>query len=249
MKKVVIIGLGIFGFNIMKELYDNGFEVIALDKSKEAVQRARDYSTKAIVADGTDKDVMEIIGIHEDDTVIISFGEDLAASTLITLHLRQMKIKNIIVKAPNEEHKLILEKVGATEVIIPEKEIAGKVAKSLISPNVLDYLPLSDDYMIFEMAPPNSFLGKTIGELQLRGKYHIEVIAVRDILSDRIKKILGTYGISKMKCAGASVSYTPTERSSINKMKLQALGVSDDIIAAATDVTQSVTLRVVIDKD
>ena len=189
MKKVVIIGLGIFGFNIMKELYDNGFEVIALDKSKEAVQRARDYSTKAIVADGTDKDVMEMIGIHEDDTVIISFGEDLAASTLITLHLRQMKIKNIIVKAPNEEHKLILEKVGATEVIIPEKEIAGKVAKSLISPNVLDYLPLSDDYMIFEMAPPNSFLGKTIGELQLRGKYHIEVIAVRDILSDRIHMV------------------------------------------------------------
>ncbi|MDQ5987652.1 MAG: Ktr system potassium uptake protein A [Syntrophus sp. SKADARSKE-3] len=189
MKKVVIIGLGIFGFNIMKELYENGFEVIALDKSKEAVQRARDYSTKAIVADGTDKDVMEMIGIHEDDTVIISFGEDLAASTLITLHLRQMKIKNIIVKAPNEEHKLILEKVGATEVIIPEKEIAGKVAKSLISPNVLDYLPLSDDYMIFEMAPPNSFQGKTIGELQLRGKYHIEVIAVRDILSDRIHMV------------------------------------------------------------
>jgi trk system potassium uptake protein TrkA len=189
MKKVVIIGLGIFGFNIMKELYENGFEVIAIDKSKEAVQRARDCSTKAIVADGTDKEVMEMIGIHEDDFVIISFGEDLAASTLITLHLKQMKIKNIIVKAPNEEHKLILEKVGATEVIIPEKEIAGKVAKSLISPNVLDYLPLSDDYMIFEMAPPNSFLGKTIGELQLRGKYHIEVIAVRDVISDRVHMV------------------------------------------------------------
>jgi trk system potassium uptake protein len=189
MKKVVVIGLGIFGSNIMKELYENGFEVIAIDKNKDAVQRARDYSTKAIVADGTDKDVMEMIGIHEDDSVIISFGEDLAAATLITLHLKQMKIKNIIVKAPNEEHKLILEKVGATEVIIPEKEIAGKVAKSLISPNVLDYLPLSDDYMIFEMAPPNSFLGKTIGELQLRGKYHIEVIAVRDIISDRIHMV------------------------------------------------------------
>ncbi len=189
MKKVVIIGLGIFGSNIMKELYENGFEVIAIDKNKDAVQRARDYSTKAIVADGTDKEVMEMIGIHEDDAVIISFGEDLAASTLITLHLKQMKIKNIIVKAPNEEHKLILEKVGATEVIIPEKEIAGKVAKSLISPNVLDYLPLSDDYMIFEMAPPNSFLGKTIAELQLRSRFHIEVIAIRDIISDRIHMV------------------------------------------------------------
>ena len=189
MKRIIVIGLGIFGLNIVKELYESGFEVIAIDKNKEAIQKIRDFSTKAIVADGMDKEVMEAIGIHADDVVIISFGEDLAASTLITLHLKQLKVKNIIVKAPNEEHKQILEKVGATDVIIPEKEIACKVAKSLISPNVLDYLPLSDDYMIFEMAPPNSFLGKTIADLQLRSKYHIEVIAIRDILSDRIHMV------------------------------------------------------------
>jgi trk system potassium uptake protein TrkA len=188
-KRVVVIGLGIFGFNIVKELYENGFEVIAIDKNKEAVQRVRDCSTKAILADGMDKEIMEAIGIQEDDVVIVSFGEDLAAATLITLHLRQMKVKTIIVKAPNEEHKLILEKVGATEVMIPEKEIAHKVSKSLISPNVLDYLPLSGDYMIFEMAPPNSFLGKTIAELQLRSRYHIEVIAIRDIVSDKVHMV------------------------------------------------------------
>jgi len=129
--------------------------------------------------------------------VIISFGEDLAAATLITLHLRQMKVKTIIVKAPNEEHKLILEKVGATEVMIPEKEIAHKVAKSLISPNVIDYLPLSDDYMIFEMAPPNSFLGKSIAQLQLRSRYHIEVIAIRDIVSDKIHMVPGAEFVIK----------------------------------------------------
>ena len=185
-QRVVVIGLGIFGFNIVRDLYEGGFEVIAVDKSKDAVQRVRDCSTKAIVADGTDKEIMDAIGIQEEDTVIISFGEDLAAATLTTLHLRQMKVKTIIVKAPNEEHKLILEKVGATEVMIPEKEIAHKVAKSLISPNVLDYLPLSDDYMISEMAPPNSFLGKSIADLQLRNRYHIEVIAIRDIVSDKI---------------------------------------------------------------
>ncbi len=188
-QRVVVIGLGIFGFNIVRELYESGFEVIAIDKNKEAVQRVRDCSTKAILADGTDKEIMEEIGIQEDDVVIISFGEDLAAATLITLHLKQMKVKTIIVKAPNEEHKLILEKVGATEVMIPEKEIAHKVAKSLISPNVIDYLPLSDDYMIFEMAPPNSFLGKTIAQLQLRSRYHIEVIAIRDIVSDKIQMV------------------------------------------------------------
>ena len=156
-QRVVVIGLGIFGFNIVRDLYEGGFEVIAVDKHKEAVQRVRDCSTKAIVADGTDKEILDEIGIQEEDVVIISFGEDLAAATLTTLHLRQMKVKTIIVKAPNEEHKLILEKVGATEVMIPEKEIAHKVAKSLISPNVLDYLPLSDDYMISKWPRPTAF--------------------------------------------------------------------------------------------
>jgi len=189
MKRVVVIGLGIFGSNIVRELYENGFDVIAVDKDKDAVHRIKDYATKAIVADGTDNEVMNHIGIHEDDVAIISFGEDLAASTLITLHLKQMKVKNIIVKAPNEEHKLILEKVGATDVIIPEKEVAGKVAKSLISPNVLDCLPLSEGYMIFEIAPPNSFLGKSIAELELRTKFHVEVIAVKDVLTDQITMV------------------------------------------------------------
>jgi len=132
---------------------------------------------------------MDHIGIQEDDVVIISFGEDLAASTLITLHMKKMKVKHIIVKAPNEEHKLILEKVGATDVIIPEKEVASKVAKSLISPSVLDCLPLSEGYMIFEIAPPNSFLGKSIGELELRSRYHIEVIAVKDVLTDQVHMV------------------------------------------------------------
>ena len=190
-QRVVVIGLGIFGFNIVRDLYTGGFEVIAVDKNKDAVQRVRDCSTKAIQADGTDKEIMEAIGIQEDDVVIISFGEDLAAATLITLHLKQMKVRTIIVKAPNEEHKLILEKIGATEVMIPEKEIAHKVAKSLISPNVLDYLPLSDEYMISEMAPPNSFLGKSLAQLQLRSRYHIEVIAIRDIVSDKITMVPG----------------------------------------------------------
>jgi trk system potassium uptake protein TrkA len=189
MKRVVVIGLGIFGSNIVRELYENGFEVIAVDKDKDAVHRIKDFATKAIVADGTDNEVMDQIGVHEDDVAVISFGDDLASSTLITLHLKQMKVKNIIVKAPNEEHKLILEKVGATDVIIPEKEVAGKVAKSLISPNVLDCLPLSEGYMIFEIAPPNSFLGKSIAELELRTKYHIEVIAVKDVLTDQITMV------------------------------------------------------------
>ncbi|HOI74324.1 MAG TPA: TrkA family potassium uptake protein [Syntrophales bacterium] len=189
MKRVIVIGLGIFGFNIAKELFEHGFEVIAVDKSKDAVQRIRDYATKAVLADGTDRDIMDMIGIQEDDLVIVSFGEDLAASTLITLHLKQLGVKTIITKAVSEDHKLILERVGATEAIIPEKVMAAKLARSLRYPNVLDYIPLSDDYMISEIAPPSGFLGKSIGELQLRGRYNIEVIAVRDVLTDRISMV------------------------------------------------------------
>jgi trk system potassium uptake protein TrkA len=189
MKRVIVIGLGIFGYNVVKELYENNVDVIAIDKKKEAIQAVRDFATKAIVADGTDKDLMDSIRIREDDLVIVSFGEDLAASTLITLHLRQMKVKDIIVKAPNEEHKLILEKVGATEVIIPEKEMADKIVKGIVSPNVLDYIPLSEDHMICEIATPKSFIGKTLGGLKVRSNYNIGVIAIRDTLTDRVEMV------------------------------------------------------------
>jgi len=189
MRRAVVIGLGIFGYHIARTLFENGFEVVAIDKNKDVIQKIRDYSTKAVLADGTDQEIMDEIGIGEDDIAIISFGEDLAAATLITLHLKQMKVKNIIVKAPNEDHKKILEKVGATEVIIPEMDVAKKLAKSLVSPNVMDYIPLSDDYMIFELAPPNSFLGKTLAQLQLRNRFNIEVIAVRDVIADHIHMV------------------------------------------------------------
>lgn len=188
-KRVVVIGLGIFGVNVVKNLYESRVDVIAIDKDKQAVQLVRDFSTKAIIADGTDRALLDTIGIREDDVVIVSFGEDLAASTLTTLHLKQMNVRQVIVKAPNEEHKQILEKVGATEVIIPEKEVAAKIARTLTSPNVIDYIPLAEDYLIFELAPPMGFIGKTIAELELRSKHHIEVIAIRDVLTSRFQMV------------------------------------------------------------
>ncbi len=193
MKRVVVIGIGIFGFNLVKALFDAGLEVMAIDKKKEAIQEVRDYCTKAILADGVDRGLLESLGIEPDDTVVVSFGEDLAASTLITLHLRQIGVKTIIVKAPNSEHKLVLESVGATEVIIPEKEIASKVARSLVSPNVLDFLPLSDEYAVCEVAPPENFIGKTLAEVHLRSKYHVDAIAIRDILTDKVTMVPQDY--------------------------------------------------------
>ncbi len=191
MKRVVVVGLGIFGFNLAKVLFEAGMEVIAIDKSKDLVQRIRDHATKAIVADASDPEVLEASGLEENDIVVISFGEDLAASTILTLHLKEMNIKNIIVKAPNEDHKRILEKVGATEVLIPEGEMAARVARSLISPNVMEYIPLTREYTISEIAPPKSFVGKSIGEINLRKKYNIGLLASRDVLTDQITMIPG----------------------------------------------------------
>jgi trk system potassium uptake protein TrkA len=189
MKRVVVVGLGIFGSQLARQLFEKGLEVIAVDKNRDVVQKIRDHSTKAVVADATDKEVLESIGIDEKDTVVISFGEDLSASTLLTLYLREMKIKDIIVKVPNEDYKRILLKVGASEAIIPEREMANKVARSIISPNVLEYLPISEDYTICELAPPTAFIGKSLAELDLRKKYQLQVIAIRDVLSESLQLV------------------------------------------------------------
>ena len=214
MPRVIVIGLGIFGYNIVKDLFDAGVDVIAIDKNKDAVQSVRDFCTKAIHADATDKDVLESIGIREDDMVIVSFGEDLASSTLLTLHLKNMKIKNILVKAPNEEHKLVLEKVGATEVIIPEKEMAAKIARSIVAPNLIDYIPISEDYMICEVAPPKQFIGKTLREVHLRSTYGVYVIAIKDILTDKVFMVNLDY---KMKDSDVLIVIGQTEN--IEKLK------------------------------
>jgi trk system potassium uptake protein TrkA len=189
MKRVVVIGLGIFGSQLARQLYESGLDVVAVDKNREVVQRIKDYSTKAVLADASDKEVLESIGIDENDIVVISFGEDLSASTLLTLHLKELKVKTIIVKVPNEDHKRILLRVGASEAIIPEREMANKVARGIISPNVLEYLPIADDYTIVELAPPTAFIGKTLSELDLRKRFQLQVIAIRDVLTDKLQLV------------------------------------------------------------
>jgi trk system potassium uptake protein len=189
MRRVVVIGLGIFGSQLARQLYESGLEVVAIDKNRDVVQRIKDHSTKAVLADATDKEVLESIGIDAKDTVVISFGEDLSASTLLTLYLKEMKVKEIIVKVPNEDYKRILLKVGASEAIIPEREMANKVARSIISPNVLEYLPISEDYTIVELAPPTAFIGKSLADLDLRKKYNLQVIAIRDVLTNKMQLV------------------------------------------------------------
>jgi trk system potassium uptake protein TrkA len=189
MKRIVVFGLGIFGSELAAQLFKNGLEVIAIDKNREVIQRIKDHATKAILADASDKELLDSIGIRESDIAVISFGEDLTASTLLTLHLKELKLKQIIVKVPNDDHKRILQKLGASEAIIPEREMAAKVVRSIISPNVLEYLPISEDYTICELAPPSAFIGKTLAEIDLRKTHQIQVIAIRDVLSEKLQLV------------------------------------------------------------
>jgi trk system potassium uptake protein TrkA len=186
MGKFVIIGLGNFGYYLARSLFEEGKEVIGLDRNKERVQRLQEFCSYALVGDATDKSILESIGIEKKDTVIVSLGDNISASILVTLYLKDLDIQNIHVKIISEDHGRALEKIGATEVIFPERDLAKKMAKSLTSPNLLDYLPLTEEYDIVEIAPPKEFIGKTLAELKLRSKYHINILAVRGLVPETI---------------------------------------------------------------
>ena len=186
MGKFAVIGLGNFGFNVAKTLHENGHEVVGIDRNKERAQRLQRYSSQTIIADATDKSILETVGFKDMDAVVVSLGDDLSSSILVTLFLRDTGVKNIIVKIMSEDHGRALEKIGATEIVFPERDTAVKLAKSLSSPNILDYLPLSPEYSIMEVAPPKEFIGKSLAQLHLRSKFNVSVIAVKELIPDRM---------------------------------------------------------------
>jgi trk system potassium uptake protein TrkA len=186
MGKFVVIGLGNFGYYLAKSLFEEGKEVIGVDRNKERVQRLQEFCSYAVVADATDKSILESVGIEKDDAAIVSLGDNISASVLVTLYLKDLHIENIYVKIISEDHGRALERIGATEVIFPERDLARKLAKSLSSPNLIDYLPLTDEYDIVEIAPPKEFIGKTLAELGLRSKYGINILAVRGLVPEKI---------------------------------------------------------------
>jgi len=186
MRKFIVIGLGNFGFYLAKSLFEDRQEVIGVDRSRERVQRLQEFCSYAVVGDVMDKSFLESIGIERDDVTVVSLGANISASVLVTLYLKDLHAENIYVKIISEDHGRALEKVGATEVIFPERDLAKKLAKTLLSPNLLDYIPLSDEYNIVEIAPPKDFIGKTLAELRLRNKYNINILAVRSLIPEKI---------------------------------------------------------------
>lgn len=184
MGRYCVIGLGNFGFHVARTLYEEGHEVVAVDQDREKVQRIQEHASYAMQGDAANKEFLSGQGIGEMDAVVVSTGERSHLSTLITLYLRELKVPRILVKAIDEDHGRILEKVGATDIIFPEKDMAIRTARSLSRPNVLEYIPLAEDYSITEVGPPTHFLGKTLIDLDLRRKFNVTIIGIKDVLTD-----------------------------------------------------------------
>ena len=168
-KTYIVIGLGRFGRALAERLCELGNEVLAIDTSAECVQHAENSVTCAVVGDARDEGVLRSLGARNYDCAIVA----------ITLNLKSLGVKQVICKAQDEIQRRALEKVGADRVIIPEREIGIKLAQSLTSSGVLDFIELSPDIGIAEVSVPESWVGKSLRELNVRAKYDVNVIAVR----------------------------------------------------------------------
>lgn len=189
-QQFVVIGLGMFGSNVAKTLYDAGMEVIVLDRDKELVQRAKEYASRAMVADVTNKEVLQSLGLDEKDVAVIAMGESLEASILTTLYLKEMGIKHIIAKANEEDHGKILSQLGAAEVIFPEKDVAIRLAQRISAKNIIDYIPFVEGYSIQEVAPSKKIVGHKIRDLELRKKFGVQIIAIKDMIEDKVELVI-----------------------------------------------------------
>jgi len=181
MKHFAVIGLGNFGFHAAKALFEDGNEVLAIDADKGRVQAIDPFSTEAMVLDATDKEAIKSLGFENMDAVIVSTGTKISISILICLYLQEIGVKKILAKALDDDHAKILKRVGATEIIHPERDMALRVSKGLSRPNILDFIPLAEEFDLIQVGPPSEFIGKSLMDLNLRAKYNVHVIAIKEL--------------------------------------------------------------------
>ena len=181
MKKqtVAVIGLGRFGGSVCKTLADAGQEVLAIDKYESRVNDYKDIATQAVVADAQDEDVLRSLGIRNVDHVIVAIGEDIQASILVTLMVKEQGVKYVTAKAQNEYHAKVLEKLGVDRVVHPERDMGVRIGRSLTSKNMVDYLDLDANFKLAEILITNpEFVGKSLAEMDFRDRYGLNVIAL-----------------------------------------------------------------------
>ena len=179
MKSCIVIGLGRFGTQVARELCKLGCEVLVVDVSPELVSQISNDVTHAVVGDAQDKEVLRALGAKDFECGIVAIGDNLAASVLVTMNLKELGVPYVICKAHDETHCRVLQKLGADRAIVPEQEQAARLAKSLSSHNVLDYIELSDEYGIIDIPVPGSWKGKSLKELNVRAALGVNILAIR----------------------------------------------------------------------
>ena len=179
MKSYIVIGLGKFGTRAAKRLYELGCDVLAIDRSSDLVQQVSSQVTQAVVGDARDKEVLRALGAKDFECAIVAIGDNLADSVLATMNLKELGVPHIVCKASDETHRQVLLKLGADRVVIPEQEQADRLAKNLSTPNVLEYIELSEECGIVEIPAPKDWIGKSLRELNVRARLGINIIAVK----------------------------------------------------------------------
>lgn len=185
-KTIGILGLGIFGSTIAKTLAENDFDVIVLDKNAENVNRLEHFIAKGVIGDMTDLELLEAIGLAECDAVVIASGTNLESSILALMNCKKLGIKTIIAKAKNKMFQEVLKQMGATSVILPEKLTGIRVAKNLMRTTIQDIVELDEYTSIIEFLPPKKWIGKTLDQLDLRNRYEINIIGMRETKGARL---------------------------------------------------------------
>lgn len=178
-KSFAVIGLGRFGASVAENLQDSGYDVLALDQNEENVNEVAQYVTHAIVGDAEDEKLLESLGVGNFDSVIVALGHPSQSSIFVTVMLKQLGAKHIIAKANSELHAKVLYMVGADKVVFPERDMGAKIARSLITQNILDLIELSDEYSIMEVIAPIKWIGKSLKEINVRAKYGTGVMAIK----------------------------------------------------------------------
>ncbi|HLQ75657.1 MAG TPA: TrkA family potassium uptake protein [Alloiococcus sp.] len=174
-----VIGLGRFGGSICKELSEEGMDVLAIDKNEDKVNEYKNIASHAVIADSTDESTLKELGLKNIDHVIVAIGDNIQASILTTVILTDLGIKMITVKANNDYHEKILNKIGAQQVVHPERDMGKRIAHNIISNNILDYLELSDEHSIVEVKAGKKMLGKSLVDLDIRANYGCNVVAIK----------------------------------------------------------------------
>jgi len=186
MKEFVVIGLGSFGWSLATQLQKSGGQVLAIDANESRINAICDAVTQAVVADATDAQMLSKLLPRDPDAVIVALSSHVEASIMITLHLKELGIQRIYAKASSSDHAKVLVRLGVTDVIHPERDMAAHLSDRLLHPNMLENLQLDDDHSIMEIVAPTSFFGKTLAELQLPKQYQILILAVKESAPDQL---------------------------------------------------------------